>query len=140
LTIQQPAGRRFHAEHVEIIPRDQIGVDALRTPFAGPAIERHRDRAVRGQTGEGTVAIAVIQIIGVAEIIEDVVFLNAIHRDQAPRIGNRGKRSQQHRVHHAEYRNIRADSQRQRGDRGQGEARILQHAPDGVPQIAQHEL
>jgi len=51
-----------------------------------------------------------------------------------------GQRPEQHRIHHAEDRGVRSNTQRQREHRSCGEARSAQHRAQAVAQILQQSF
>ena len=107
---QEPPSAKRLAQHQEELGRPDDAGDLL-----GLAIRHDRVEVRRPDRGalEGARLLAQVFVVGNAE---------AARRDEPLRFGERQRR-EQHPVHEAEDRGVRADPQPQRGDRDEREAR-----------------
>ena len=142
---EHPAQVRRNAENLKIVPGHHSHADHL-----GAIVVRQTDalHPLARQAGKHGVPVAEGSVNGIGE----GVFVIAAVRAEAPalhpqlhqflRIVHR-QRSQQHLVHQRENRRIRADPERQRENRRQGESRlqaelaaaVLQVLPGGVDRM-----
>ncbi len=126
-----PEGER-HAQRLEELRRDAGHVLALgRADFADDggavAIERHARQPVDGMP-------ALVVVRHRRAIVRDAGSrVRVVDRDEAIRLAE-GKRTEEDDVHDGEYREVGADRDRERGERGGGERRLLAEDPRGVPQ------
>ena len=121
--VEHASKRRPHAEHVEVVPADQLAVGAL--GLAAPD-HRHRGGKTREHAGEH-LAASIAEVL-VHRIREGVQVHRpaherpgAVEHDERAGIADR-QGPEQHLVHQGEDRRIRADAepQRQHDDEGEG--------------------
>jgi len=62
--------------------------------------------ALPGQAGERLITVAIIAVVGVAQVVKSLAILDAIERSHAARFPNSRKRPQQDGADHAENRRI----------------------------------
>ncbi len=102
-----PLVRLDPGKHLEVVPRYQVPAD----PCGGSVAEAERRGTVRDEPGEGPVTIAVVEIIGITEVIPDESVLNALEKHEFFRMADAGQRPEEYRVDQAENRSRRADAQ-----------------------------
>ena len=131
---ERASERRFHAENIEIVSRNQITPDALAR--AGMRETAHDD-AINKDAGEDRVAVAVILVVRI-RLQADVgaVVRSSVKLDQLRWLVH-GQRSQQNGVDQAEDGSVRANAERHGQNRERGESTVLQELAPAVANVLQ---
>jgi hypothetical protein len=125
---------RRGADHVEEVVRDQTDAQHLRVAFTGERCRRCPDR---GKTVEERRALTEVSELRTGKRPARVSRARHVgpDEDQPPRMRER-QRLEKHRVHHAENRGGRSDTERERDDGGGGEAGRLSEPAARVADVA----
>ena len=134
-----PSDREPGAEHVEVRPRHERGLDATRLAFVGHA---DVNRLVSERLSEELRPVANRLVFPVRERTigigpGGVVYVDA---DDGPRLIRSGRRLEQEQVDQAEHRAVRADAEGEHHDGRQGERRRLREQPHAVAHVARDRV
>ena len=130
--VEEAPGHRFHAQHVEVVPRHEQRPHPL-----GRLVRAHAQRAVaeRQRAREARRAVADVAVVEPRRVDVGSAGRDRLDGDDASRVGDARQRLEQHALHPAEDRRRGGDAQRER-EHGRGrEPRVLGQEAEREAQV-----
>ncbi len=121
------------AEHLEVVAGDDLRPQRARRALAAEP-DRGDDRA--HEAVERAVVVAEILVVGIRDAERATRARFTKHRYQPGRSRHAGERCERDALQHREHRGVEADAERQDGDDGEREGRILRERANRVADVA----
>ena len=131
--LQDAAALGADAEHVEVVPGDQL---ARHLAGAAPSPERDGGQGRAEEPGKRPVVLAQLDVVGIRHAEGPPGAGLAVDDVEAGRPVHASERGERDALEHGEDGGVHADAEREHADDGRRERLVLQERTDGIAEVA----